>query len=184
MHRWSDEIGLHSDGPLWQHGRMPDLLWNEVKNFFDPHLMGDLPDLWVPDASVEDWQAVFDLVLSNGWAWEYEEGGIVRPLPAAAEVLPRPVDAECVLLRVRPVPGVQVNFWPMSTAEVDFDVNLRQLQGQAGVDILCDFVCAIGRRLGKPVFMSAEGQYGYPDLGFDPVADRVVLLADPVDPGR
>ncbi|WP_194828796.1 hypothetical protein [Nocardia sp. XZ_19_231] len=48
---------------------------------------------------------------------------------------------------------------------------------------LCDFVCAIGRRLGKPVFMSAEGQYGYPLLGFDLAADRVVLLADPIDHG-
>ncbi|MFE6922440.1 hypothetical protein ACFVAV_15470 [Nocardia sp. NPDC057663] len=162
---------------------MPDLLWNDVKNFFDPNLMGTLPDLWVPDASVEDWQAVFDLVRSTGWAWEYEEGGTVRPLPAAAEVLPRPVDAESVLLRVRPVPSVQVNFWPMSATEVDFDVDLRELQGQAGVDTLCDFVCAFGRLLGKPVFMAAEGQYGYPVLGFDPAADRVALLADPVDPG-
>lgn len=84
------EIRLQSAGPLWQHGRMPDLLWREVENFFDPNLMGQLPDLWVPDASVEDWQAVFDLIRSNGWVWEYEESGTVRPLPAAAEVLPLP----------------------------------------------------------------------------------------------
>ncbi len=160
---------------------MPDLLWNEVENFFDPRLMGDLPDLWVPDASVEDWQAVFDLLQSNGWAENYTEGDIVRPLPPAAAVLPRPVDAESVVLHARPAPGVLVNFWPMSATAIDFDVNLRELQGQSGVDTLCDFVCAIGRRLGKPVFMSAEGQYGYPLLGFAPAADRVVLLADPVD---
>ncbi|WP_063005197.1 hypothetical protein [Nocardia salmonicida] len=162
---------------------MSDLLWTEVKNFFDPSLMGTLPDLWVPDATVEDWQAVFDLERSNGWAWDYAEDDTVRPLPAAAEVLPRPVDAEeGVRLRVWPTPGVQVNFWPMSATEIDFDVDLRELQGQAGVDALCDFVCEIGRRLGKPVFMSAEGQYGYPLLGFDPAADRVVLLADRVQP--
>ncbi|MFF2084694.1 hypothetical protein ACFVVM_13010 [Nocardia sp. NPDC058176] len=162
---------------------MPDLLWNDVKNFFDPNLMGALPDLWVPDATVEDWQAVFDLVRSDGWVWEYAEGGTARRLPPAAEVLPRPADAEYLTLRVRPVPGVQVIFWPMSATEIDFDVNLRELQGQAGVDILCGFMRTVGRRLGKPVLMSAEGQYGYPLLGFDPAADRVVLLADPVDPG-
>ena len=38
---------------------------------------------------------------------------------------------------------------------------------------------AIGRRLGKPVLMTPEGDSGYPVLGFDPAADRVVLLADP-----
>ncbi|MFD8103392.1 hypothetical protein ACFV24_28035 [Nocardia fluminea] len=85
---------------------MSDLLWNEVKNFFDPNLMGTLPDLWVLDATVEDWQAVFDLVRSTGWAWDYAEDDTVRPLPAAAEVLPRPVDAEeGVRLRVWPTPG-------------------------------------------------------------------------------
>ncbi|MFD3592500.1 hypothetical protein ACFWU5_07200 [Nocardia sp. NPDC058640] len=159
---------------------MPDLLWSEVKNFFDPNLMGDLPDLWVPDTSVEDWQAVFELIRSSGWAWEYAEDGTVRPLPPAADVLPRPVDAESVTLRVRPVPGVEVIFWPMSATEIDFDVNLRELQGQEGVDTLCGLLCALGRLLGKPVFLCAEGrQHGYPVLGFDPAADRVVLLADP-----
>ncbi|MET8651199.1 hypothetical protein [Nocardia aurea] len=160
---------------------MPDLLWNEVENFFDPNLMGALPDLWVPDASVEDWQAVFDLIRSSRWVWEYVEGDTVRPLPAAVEVLPRPVDAESVVLRVRPVPAVTAIFWPMSATEIDFDVDLRELQGQVGVNILCDFVCVLGRLLGKPVFMAAEGQYGSPVLRFDPAADRVVLLADSID---
>lgn len=36
---------------------MADLLWDDVKCFFDPDLMGSLPDVRVPDASVEDWQA-------------------------------------------------------------------------------------------------------------------------------
>ncbi|NKX86847.1 hypothetical protein [Nocardia coubleae] len=163
---------------------MPDLLWDDVKNFFDPNLMGALPDVWVPDASVEDWQAVFDLVQSSGWQWDYREDDTIRPLPLAAEVLPRPADAEeSVSLYVRPVPGVLMIFRAMSATEIDFDLDLRELQGQAGVDILCDFVCVLGRRLGKPVLMGAEGQYGYPLLGFDPAADRVVLLADPVDLG-
>ncbi|MFJ2665802.1 hypothetical protein ACIO14_15770 [Nocardia fluminea] len=162
---------------------MSDLLWKEVKNFFDPNLMGTLPDLWVPDVTVADWQGVFDLVQSSGWPWDYLEGDTVRPLPPAAEVLPPPADAEYIRLRVWPAPGVQVTFWPMSATAIDFDVDLRELQGQAGVDTLCDFVCVIGRRLGKPVLMSAEGQYGYPLLGFDPAADRVVLLADPIDHG-
>ncbi|MFF0637920.1 hypothetical protein ACFYTS_36120 [Nocardia sp. NPDC004151] len=62
---------------------------------------------------------------------------------------------------------------------MDFDVDLRELQGQAGVDTLCDFLRTIGRRLGKPVSMYSEGSSHSPVLGFDPAADRVVLLADP-----
>ncbi|MFB8174175.1 hypothetical protein [Kitasatospora purpeofusca] len=158
---------------------MPDLLWDDVKNFFDPDLMGALPDVCVAGTSVNDWQAVFDLVRSCGWEWEYLEGRVAVPLPPAAQVLSRPAGAETVDLRVWPVPGVLAIFRPMSAEEIDFDVDLRELQGQEGVDVLCGFLTALGRRLGKPVVMTAEGDYGNPVLGFDPAADRVVLMADP-----
>ncbi|GHG74537.1 hypothetical protein [Streptomyces griseocarneus] len=159
---------------------MPDLLWDDVRNFFDPDLMGALPDVSVADTSVDDWQAVFDLVRSSGWTWEYEQGCIRMPLPSAQEVLSRPTDADTALLKVWPVADVQVNFWPMSAGEIDFDVDLRELQGQEGVDVLCGLLGTIGRRLGRPVLMTGEGDYGNPVLGFDPGADRVVLLADPL----
>ena len=158
---------------------MPDLLWNDVRYFFDPHLMGALPDVYVTGTSVEDWQAVFDLVRSSGWAWECLEGDVTGPLPPAVEVLTRPADAEIVQLRVWPVPGVLAIFRPMSAEEIQFDVDLRELQDQKGVDVLCRFLAAVGRRLGKPVVMTAEGGDGNPVLGFDPAAGRVVLMADP-----
>ncbi|MEV6553191.1 hypothetical protein AB0M57_31480 [Streptomyces sp. NPDC051597] len=158
---------------------MPDLLWDDVKDFFDPDLMGSLPDVCVEGTSVEDWQSVFDLVRSCGGAWEYWEGDVLVPLPSAEAVLSRPVDADMAMLRVWPVAGVLVNFWPMSSGEIDFDVDLRELQGQAGVDILCGFLGLIGRRLGKPVRMTTGGDWGNRVLGFEPAADRVVVLADP-----
>ncbi|MFD4911465.1 hypothetical protein [Kitasatospora purpeofusca] len=159
---------------------MPDLLWDDVRNFFDPEVMGALPDVFVEGtSSVEDWQAVFDLVRSIGWAWEFLEGGVAGPLPAAAEVLARPDGADSVDLRVWPVPGVLAIFRPWAAEGIDFDVDLRELQGQHGVDVLCGLLAAVGRRLGKPVVMTAEGDYGHPVLGFDPDADRVVLMADP-----
>ncbi|MFF2193925.1 hypothetical protein [Streptomyces sp. NPDC058157] len=157
---------------------MPDLLWDDVRSLFDPDLMGALPDGCVQAASVEDWQAVFDLVRSGGWRWEYREGGAAVPLPSAAEVLERPADADTVELRVWPVPDVLTIFRPMSAEEIDFDVDLRELQGQGGVDVLCGFLAAVGRRLGKQVVMTAEGDCGKPVLGFDPAADRVVLMVD------
>lgn len=110
-----------------QHGGVSDLLWDDVRNFFDPDLMGALPDVSVADTSVEDWQAVFELVRSSGWTWEYSEGGVAGPLPSAADVLARPADAESVDLRVWPVPDVLVIFRPMSAGEIDFDVDLREL---------------------------------------------------------
>lgn len=159
---------------------MPDLLWDDVHDFFDPDLMGALPDVCVPGTTADDWQSVFDLARSRGWAWTYETGGVAGPLPRAVEVLARQEGAETATLRVSPVPGVSAIFWVLSADEIDFDVDLRELQGQSGVDVLCAFLRAIGRRLVKPVLMSPEGDHGNPVLGFDPTVGRVVLMADPL----
>ncbi|MGW2660735.1 hypothetical protein ACWCW7_07195 [Nocardia tengchongensis] len=159
--------------------RMPDLLWSEVKSFFDPDQMGALPDVYVPDAAVEDWQALFDLIRSRGWEWKYAERDSTRQMPYAAEIFSRSPDEGFTALHVWPVPGVAVVFLLETASEIDFQVDLRELQGQAGVDTLFDFLCTIGRRLGKPVLMCGEFGSRIPVLGFDPTADCVVLLADP-----
>lgn len=166
-----------------QDGGVADLLWDDVRGFFDPDLMGALPDVLVPGASVEDWQAVLDLVDASGWKHQYSEGESVLPMPRAETALSRPADAECAQLRVWPAVDVLVIFRFHSSDEIDFDVDLRELQGQARLDLLCGFLTAIGRRLGKPVLMDAEGGDGsHPVVGFDVESDRVVLLAEPFAP--
>lgn len=162
-----------------QHGGVADLLWDDVSCFFDPDLMGSLPDVRVPDASVKDWQAVLDLVSERGWTCQYSEGEMVLPVPRAEAVLSRPADAECPDLRVWPIADVLAIFRFHADDEVDFDIDLRELQGQERLDVFCGFLREIGRRLGKPVLMDPEGDYGHPVLGFDVEADRVVLLAEP-----
>ncbi|MFJ3964905.1 hypothetical protein [Streptomyces sp. NPDC090036] len=79
-----------------------------------------------------------------------------------------------------PVADAQVNFWPMSAGEIDFDVGLRELQGQEGADVRCGLPGTIGHRLGRPVLMTGGGGRGKSLLGFDARADRVVLPADPL----
>lgn len=158
---------------------MADLLWDDVSWFFDQDLMGSLPDLRVPDASVEDWQAVLDLVEEKRWRCQYSEGERVLPVPRAEAVLSRPADAECPDLRVWPAADVLAIFRFHAVDEIDFDVDLRELQGQERLDVFCGFLREIGRRLGKPVLMDPEGGHGHPVLGFDVEADRVVLLAEP-----
>ncbi|MGA6222581.1 hypothetical protein ACPESV_19890 [Streptomyces umbrinus] len=158
---------------------MADLLWDDVSCFFDPDLMGALPDVRVPGASVEDWQAVLDLVVERRLKRQYSEGETVLPVPRAEAALSRPADAECPELRVWPTADVLAIFRFHAADEVDFDIDLRELQGQERLDVLCGFLREIGRQLGKPVLMDPEGDCGHPVLGFDVEADRVVLLAEP-----
>ncbi|WP_030023098.1 hypothetical protein [Streptomyces monomycini] len=161
---------------------MADLLWDDVSSFFDPDLVGSLPDVRVAHASVEDWQAILDLVAEKGWRCRYSEGETVLPVPRAESVPARPADAEYAAhpeLRVWPTADVLAIFRFRTDDEVDFDVDLRELQGQDRLDVFCGFLREIGRRLRKPVLMDPEGDCGRPVLGFDVAADRVVLLADP-----
>ncbi|MFF9020271.1 hypothetical protein [Streptomyces eurythermus] len=160
---------------------MADLLWDDVKCFFDLDVMGSLPDVRVPDASVEGWQSVLDLIAEKGWKCQYSEGDMALPVPRAEAVLSRPADAECPELRVWPTADVLAIFRFYADDEVDFDVDSRELQGQDRLDVFCGFLREVGRRLGKPVLMDPEGDDGRPVLGFDVEADRVVLLADPQD---
>ncbi|MFD7236403.1 hypothetical protein ACFWAT_13995 [Streptomyces syringium] len=159
---------------------MSELLWDDVKCFFDPELMGALPEVRVPDASVEDWQAVLDLIIARGWRCQYSEGGAVMPVPAAEEGLSRPAGAERGELRVWPAAVVLAIFRFYAPEEVSFEVDLRELHGQERLEVFCGFLRAIGERLGKPVLMDPEGDYGHPVLGFDVATGQVVPLAEPL----
>lgn len=113
-----------------RHGGVADLLWDGLKRF-DLGSMGSLPDVRVPNASVEDWQEVLDPVAERGWTCQYSEGGTVLPVPRAKAVLSRPTDAECPDLRVWPTADVLAIFRFHADDEVDFDVDLRELEGQS-----------------------------------------------------
>jgi hypothetical protein len=154
---------------------MPDLLWDEIKSWFDPEDNGALPNVHVPGTTVEDWQAVVDLIRSKGWAYEYSVDGRVSRIPdRAGDMLLR--DKAGVALKVWPTTGVLAIFRPHCLEQIDFDVDLRELQGQDRLDVLCAFMRAIGRRLGKPVVMTPEGADDVPVLGYDTEVDRVVMF--------
>lgn len=147
-----------------------------MSELFDPDLMGSLPDLFIPEATVHDGQTVLDLVTTSGWQWRFEIGAMEQPLQTATSVFARGTGAETAELRVWPVPGVLAIFRFWSETEISFDVDLRELQGQQGVDVLCAFLRAIGSRLGKPVLMTPEGgSQEHPVLGYDSDLGKVTL---------
>lgn len=158
---------------------MTGLLWDDVKDLFDPHTMGSLPNLRVPDTAVDHWQALLELIVERGWRHRYREGGAVVPLPRARVVLSGLGHAKCPEWRVWPSGAVLAIFRFHDPGEIDFDADLRELQGQERLDILCGFLAAIGRGSGKPVLMGPEGDHGHPVLGFDVRSGRVVRLAEP-----
>lgn len=157
---------------------MPDLAWDDVEEWFDPVSNGMLPDVYVPDTTVNDWQAVVDLVRSKGWAYEYAVDGRVVRVPHRVEDMLRLRDEAGVTFKVWLAHDILAIFRPYAVEQIDFDVDLRELQGQQRLDVLCQFMRAVGRKLGKPVVMTPEGADTTPIIGYGVDADQVRVLAE------
>lgn len=153
-------------------GVATDLVWDDVRDLFDPNLMGSLPDACVPDTSVKDWQDLLDLVVARGRRFEYSEGDTVVPVPTAATVLARAPGPECPALRVWPYADMLMIFRFVAAEEIDFDLDLREIQGQERLDQFCGFLRAVGRHLGDESGHPAE----HPALGFSIETDRVAVI--------
>src|SRR5215467_646964 len=132
---------------------MPDLLWDDVKDWFDPETHGTLPNVCVPQTGVPDWQATVDLVRSRWWAYDYAEDSTVVRIPGRVETMFARGATVSVRLTVWPTRGMAVNFFPYGPDEVRCDVDIREIQTQERLDALCAFLRAVGRRLGRPVLM-------------------------------
>jgi hypothetical protein len=157
-----------------------DVRWDDVREWFDPEANGALPDVCVRGTTIADWQGLIDLIRAQGWAVEYAEDGRILRLPDRAEDLLDRHEGAHVVVKVWPAPEVQVNFFPYAAEQIDGDVDVRELEGQERLDILCGFLRDVGRALGKPVWMTPEGSPDEPLLAYRVEADQVVLLAAPL----
>ena len=150
---------------------MTDLRWSDVIDALDPEWNGYLPDVVVGSVRLQDWQSLLDLVEEQGWTHEvaHAEGA---PWPRAAALFPdgHPLD-EPPTLAVRPFAGVQVNVYPHAVDEIAFDVDLRELAGQVGIDRLCGLLRLVGSRLSRDVPLYAEGDPAAPVLRYDLATD-------------
>ena len=162
---------------------MAQLVWDEVKEWFDPSENGRAPDVIVADTDLGDWDRLFDLIRSRGWRCEYRLGDQALALPAsAAVVFSADAAGAAASLLVWPEPHLKWIITPWSAAEIRSDVDLYEIQGQEQLDLFCRFLQTVGKALGKRVVVYSEGTSsgGYPPLmAYDVAADHVRLLAGP-----
>jgi hypothetical protein len=84
------------------------LLWDDVKDWFDPETHGTFPYVRVPQTDVADWQATIDLVRSKGWAYEYTENSNLVRLPGSVGIMFARAATVSVRLTMRPIRGMAV----------------------------------------------------------------------------
>jgi hypothetical protein len=112
---------------LWRNahnGRMQDLRWDHVKEWFDPAKNGTAPDLVVAGTTLADWEALLTLIRSEGWQYTYGIGDHRVELPSSAGGLfvtdPR---GRLPSLRVWPDPNIEIILRPWSVGEIVGDVS-------------------------------------------------------------
>ncbi|MFE6965649.1 hypothetical protein ACFVAJ_11060 [Agromyces sp. NPDC057679] len=133
---------------------------------------GCLPDGRVVDSGARDWLEILRVIDEAGWPATWNSDHTVAELGHFG--LPA---REHDSFAVRPGTGLQINFFFSTTTEVLFDINLRELNDQASVDLMCDVVRRIGQALDKDVVVSQEGSWEQIVLRYEHALDRFTLGA-------
>ncbi|WP_142158876.1 hypothetical protein [Cellulomonas sp. SLBN-39] len=156
---------------------MSTLRWDDVRDLFDADVVGALPDGWVEGGvTVDDWQTVLDLVRTGPWRVDGDA------FPTAAGLAARLADPEAESpppIRVEVAPAAWVHLWFFMPTAIDFDLDARAFRGQEELDGLCDFLRAVGRALGRSVWVGAEGSTDDRMYGYDVTLDGMVRRAEP-----
>jgi hypothetical protein len=150
-------------------------MWDDVSELFVAD--GSLLDAYVFDTTVAEWQAFVDLVRSRGWWFEYLEDNHPRRLPDRVDVVLERRADRAVLLRVKPGPEMWVHVHFFTAEEIEVDFSPDELQGQDRLDVVCGFLRAVGRRLGRPMVLTPENMPDRSLIGYDVATDRVVRIA-------
>lgn len=91
------------------------------------------------------------------------------------EVFARTQGAAC-LWQIHAPDGVRINCHFFYPGEIEFDLDPRELVAQTHVDVVCEFISAIGRTLGRSVAVCVEGGDPRPTalMRYEPALDDVV----------
>jgi hypothetical protein len=156
-----------------------DLLWDDVKQWFDPVENGTATDVIVANTTLADWQLLLDLIRLHEWACEYERGDLPAPVPdSAGKLFPGETVDHVHQLRVWPDPDLEWIIRPWAVEEILSDVDLHQIQGQERLDTFCRFLRTLGHALQKEVLVYSEGDNTRPPmLAYDAAADCVNFRA-------
>lgn len=93
--------------------RVTNPQWSQVKDWFDPHENGTVPDLVVAGTSLGDWEALLALIRTQGWRREYDfDDHRTEPPSSAVKLFDAGSQGKHRTLRVWPDPGIEIIFRP------------------------------------------------------------------------
>ena len=148
--------------------------WEKVQSAFEWD--GSWRDIYVLDASLDDWQRLLDFLRTSRYNLTFSRVS-VEPLPAhAAEAFGGPDDVR-PLLQID-VDGVVVNSHFFAEDEIEFDLDPREVEVSADAEAVFEFMGGVGRALGKPVILTPENMSELALVAYDPATDELQTLRE------
>jgi hypothetical protein len=149
---------------------------DEVRPYWadDP---GALLDAYVSSASLDEWQLAVDCVRVLAWPSSYSEDGKAVPMPLEVSGIFARRRQVAVLWQIRPSDEILINSHFFDPDEIEFDFDPREIVTQRDLDVMCEFVCVLGRSLKKPVAVGIESvrQRPHEMMRYEPTSDCVVV---------
>ena len=142
------------------------LAWNDVKAEFAWE--GSLRDICVRDASLNDWKLVLDVLRREQFSTEFKVAGSRTELPEqVSDMFPQTADDPSRMLSVDTA-GVRLNCHFFDENEIEFDLDPREIGGQAQLDAVIAFMKTIACATGKPALMTPENMHEHAFIRVNP----------------
>jgi hypothetical protein len=145
-------------------------VWEQVKTEFEWD--GSLRDLYILDAGIRDWQKLIDRLRSSKYRLRYEVDDEVCQLPRSVGDLFL-IRAECCPLLSIEVDGIRFNCHFFAEEQIEFDLDPREIDGEAKLQTLFRFMQFLGDSTSKRVVMTPENGAGITIFELLPGADEI-----------
>ncbi len=148
----------------------PDIPWSVVAADFKPE--GALRDIYVHDATLNDWEAVLDFIRASYPSLEFSIDGEPSELPATA--------AQIFAISERALPGLSLNVDEINIAchfftptEIEFDLRPEDVTGPEHLRSVVSFLRSVAQTVGKMAVLTMENTPNAIILRADPSTGRV-----------
>jgi hypothetical protein len=140
------------------------VIWEEYKTEFVPD--GSLRDIYIKDVDINDWQSFIDFLQSTVATLNYTIDGEAVKLPDCIEDVFLDQKHQH-LLSVR-LDGVTVNCHFIAPAEIELDLDPKEIDSESKAKVIFRFMSTVGRALKKQVALTPENSKGQAIFTYKP----------------
>ena len=137
-------------------GGRPMLAWDDLKAEFTWE--GSWRDICVTGTSIADWRAALEMIHAAGFRLKFmTDGAESTPPDNLLQVFNQP--RECSFMLAAFVGGVQLNCHFFGESEIEFDLDPREVVGQAELDAVVTFMSKLAASTQKSALMTPENTH-------------------------